>query len=341
MIRLSNTKPATRGAYAALASAFFLGLAPVFGRQAILLGAPWLAVVAARTTLAAVLMLVVMLIFQRPYLYIYPAGMLGCLLAGWINGLGSLFYYSALVHLGAGVGQLLYSFYPLFLAVFLALDNQPPTRLTLYRLLLALPAIYMLTYTSGQPVNLLGVFEMLIASALYALHLPINQRVLYDMPAPTVTLYTLLSMSAIVLPTFLFSGFVNVQSFADIQITLSGGSAATSATGIQFQTLVWPILGLTLVTFLSRVTLFAGVKHLGGMQTALLGVSELLITVLFAHIWLHEHLSWQQWLGAALLVVSLLLAGLEKSPPKKLTTGGFLSWIRPAGLPTDAWQSHD
>jgi drug/metabolite transporter (DMT)-like permease len=113
------------------------------------------------------------------------------------------------------------------------------------------------------------------------------------------------------------------------------------ATEIQLQTLVWPILGLTLVTFLSRLTLFAGVKHLGGMQTALLGISELLITVLFAYIWLHERLSWQQWLGAGLLVISLILAGFEKPPPKKLTTGGFLSWIRPAGLPTDAWQSHD
>ncbi len=33
---------------------------------------------------------------------------------------------------------------------------------------------------------------MLGAAALYALHLPINQRVLYEVPAPTVTLYTLL-----------------------------------------------------------------------------------------------------------------------------------------------------
>ena len=44
---------------------------------------------------------------------------------------------------------------------------------------------------------------MLGAAALYALHLPINQRVLYEVPAPTVTLYTLLAMSAVVVPAYL------------------------------------------------------------------------------------------------------------------------------------------
>ena len=43
---------------------------------------------------------------------------------------------------------------------------------------------------------------MLIGSAMYALHLPINQRVLYDVPAPTVTVYTLLAMSFIVIPVY-------------------------------------------------------------------------------------------------------------------------------------------
>ena len=42
------------------------------------------------------------------------------------------------------------------------------------------------------------------------------------------------------------------------------------------------MLGLTLVTFFSRLTLFLGVKHLGGMQTALLGLGELLVTLICA-----------------------------------------------------------
>jgi drug/metabolite transporter (DMT)-like permease len=332
-----------QGLWATLASAFFLGMAPVFGRQAILLGMPGIAVVAIRTLLAALLLLGVMLVFFRKYVFIYPAGMLGCLLAGWVNGLGSLFYYSALQHIGAGMGQLLYSLYPLFLVLWLAMDNQPPSRLTLLRMIIALPAVVLLTVGSLLPAalgsggsgtevtSLVGIIEMLIASALYALHLPINQRVLYDMPAPTVTLYTLLAMSGVVVPVFLLSGaMVDLEQ----QVSAAGSISALYGFGL-------PVLGLTLVTFLSRLTLFMGVKSLGGMQAALLGLSEVLVTVIVAHVWLGERFTNLQWIGAILLTLSLGLVGLEKNPPHKQHTGGFLSWLRPAGLPTDSWGPHE
>jgi len=285
----------------------------VFGRQAILLGIPSLAVVAIRTVFAALLLLAVMLIFFRRYLYIYPAGLLGCLLAGWINGFGSLFYYFALSRINANIGQLLYSLYPLFLVLWLSLDHQPPSRLTIMRLLLALPAIYLLVYSDHGQVDLIGVGAMLIASMLYALHLPFNQRVLYDMPPQTVTLYTLLAMSAVVVPPFLFSGS-------------AGFSLGFNPSTIEFG---WPLLGLTLVTFFSRLMLFTGVKHLGGMQTAVLGLGELLVTLIFSYVWLGERFTPTQWIGAALLIFSLALVALEKQPPKKVPTGGFLSWLRP------------
>ena len=317
-----------KGVYAALASAFFLGFTPVFGKQAILLGVAPLAVVAIRTILAAFLLLLVMLLFYRRYLYIYPAGMLGCLIAGWVNGLGSLFYYSSLGRIDASLGQLLYSLYPLFLVLWLSLDHQPPSRLTIVRLVLAIPAIVLLVRVQGGKTDWIGVSSMLLASALYALHLPINQRVLYDMPAPTVTLYTLLSMSAIVVPVFLFSGSLNTQ-----QLFLGESLAANRA---------WlPLLGLTLVTFLSRLTLFTGIKHLGGMQTAFLGLSELIVALLFSYLWLGERFTTVQWIGAGLLMVSLMLVVLEEPPPRKQSTGGFLSWLRPAGQTTETWQPHD
>ncbi len=323
--------PATKGVIAALGSAFFLGLAPVFGRQAILLGMAPLAVVAIRTALAALLLLLVIIFFYRRYLFIYPAGLLGCVMAGWINGLGSLFYYSALGRIDAGLGQLLYSLYPLFLALWLALDNQPPTRLTLIRLGLALPAIILLVQVEpGETIDLVGVAEMLIASALYALHLPFNQRVLYDMPAPTVTLYTLLAMSAMVVPVYLFSGSFNMPTAGN------GALAADEASRYWL-----PVLGLTLVTFLSRLMLFMGVKHLGGMQTALLGLGELLVTLVFAHWMLGEMLTTQQWIGAVLLVICLALVGLDKPPGKRQGAGGFLRWVGSSQLTREGWQPPD
>lgn len=296
-----------KGIYAALASAIFLGMTPVFGKQAILSGASPLAVVALRTLLAAVLLFGVLLIFNRRYLYIYPAGLLGCIFAGWTNGIGSLFYYNALARLDASVGHLLYSLYPMFLLIWLSLDHQPAGRLTLFRLLLVVPAIYLLTQARAGQVDLIGTGQMLVAAALYALHIPINQRVLYEMPAPTVTAYTLLAMSTIVVPVYLFS------------------DVAAPPTGYQ----IWmPILGLTLVTFLSRLTLFLGVKHLGGMQTALLGLSELLVAVFLSYLLLGERFSHSQWVGALLLALSLLMVIFETPVSHKDRLTGWLSWIR-------------
>jgi len=310
----------TYGVFAALTSAMFFGMTPIFGKQAILSGLSPFGVVAIRTSLAFFLLLLVMLVFYRSFLYIYPAGLLGCLLAGLINGIGSLFYYSSLGRIEASVGQLLYSLYPLFLLLWLTLDQQLPSKLTLVRLGLAITSAYLLIHTGEQPIDLVGVIFMLIASALYALHIPINQRVLLDMPAPTVTAYTLMAMSIVVVPTYFIMG--------------SGAIPESSQTWL-------PVLGLTLVTFFSRLTLFLGVKHLGGMQTALLGLSEILITLFFAYVWLGERFSLIQWIGTSLMVASLMLVVFDKPPVKKHPSKGWLSWLRPPTSPTDIpWQPH-
>jgi drug/metabolite transporter (DMT)-like permease len=87
-----------------------------------------------------------------------------------------------------------------------------------------------------------------------------------------------------------------------------------------------PLIGLTLVTFFSRLTLFLGVKHLGGMQAALLGLAELFVTILASYFLLGEQLTLIQWIGAIILSLSLLLFGYEKNAPTR-RSGGWLSWI--------------
>lgn len=304
----------TAGILAAFSSAVFLGMAPVFGKLAISQGFTPLLVVALRTSLASGILLAAVLLYYREFLYIFPIGLLGCALAGAINGLGSLLYYLALQRLDASVGQLLYSIYPLFVALWLILDHQPPSRLTVFRIVLATLAVLLLTYTPNRSVDLTGVFMMIGAAVLYAMHLPINQRVLYEVPAPTVALYTMLAMTCVVLPAyFLF----------DRALPAANGS--------------WnPVIGLTLVTLFSRIALFLGVKRIGGMQTALLGLAELIIAILLSNVLLGEQLSFNQWLGAAGLGVSLMLVRYENPVPAAHSRRtGWLSWIRPPDLPKD------
>lgn len=313
-------KKPTTGILAAFASAVFLGFAPVFGKLAITQGFSPLAVVALRTSLAAGALLLIVLLFYRSFLYIFPVGLIGCVLAGVINGLGSLLYYLALGRLEASIGQLLYSLYPFFVALWLALDHQPPTRLTIFRIGLASIAVLLLTNVPGKPADIAGILMMLGAAVLYAMHLPINQRVLYEVPAPTVTLYTLLSMSAVVVPAyFLFDRQWPVQAAPWL-----------------------PVLGLTLVTFFSRLALFFGVKKIGGMQTALLGLGELLIAIVFSHVWLGESLTALQWLGALGLGLSLILVAFERITPQHHSgKTGWLSWIRAPDLPKEVFGPYE
>ena len=66
-----------------------------------------------------------------------------------------------------------------------------------------------------------------------------------------------------------------------------------------------PIVWLTLFTIVQRLTLFMGVKQLGGTQTILVNLGEALVTILAAALFLGESLSPGQWAGALVLAVSI------------------------------------
>jgi len=310
-------KGRSTGINAALISAFFLGLTPVFGKAAMGVGkfSPY-AVVALRTSMAALLLVLIIVILKRRFLYIYPIGLLGCILAGATNGVGSIFYYVGLSKLNASIAQMLYALYPFFVAFWLQLDKQSPSGLTIVRIMIAILSAFLLTRAPSGQIDFWGVAFMLISAALYALHLPINQRVLYDVPAPTVTVYTLLAMSAIVVPAF----FIFDRSWP-------AGNAPWA-----------PVIGLTAVTFLSRLMLFLGVKHIGGMQTALLGLGELLVAIPCSFLLLGESLTPLQWIGTAGLGISLLLVWFEKPTTDPGHTQGLLSWLQPPEFPADFYK---
>jgi drug/metabolite transporter (DMT)-like permease len=308
-----------KGIYAALSSALFLGMVPIFGKMAMNSGFSPLAVISIRTSIAALLMFIVMYFRMRQFFYIYPVGLVGCLLAGFINGLGSVLYYTALSRLDAGIGHMLYSFYPLFVALWLLLDRQPITRITVFRLLLTIPAVILLILPGGNAVDLTGALMMMGSAVFYALHMLINQRILFEAPAPTVTLYTLIAMATTVNVCFLLS----VPAYPAGVVSW------------------WPVLAMALITFFSRLMLFMGIKHLGGLQTALLGLAELLITVVMAQLLLSEQLSPLQWLGTAMLFASLILVGFDRITPQKRITTGWLAWLNPPKIsnPDLPWNS--
>jgi drug/metabolite transporter (DMT)-like permease len=278
------------GIRAALVSALILGSTPILGKLAYAAGMNPYSLTAVRTSLAAGVLWLFYLSTKRnrKFIYIYPAGLLISFTAGALNGASSLLYYNGLTLIDAGVGQMLYSLYPLFVVIIRRLDGQRVSHWTKVRLIMALTAVVLLANPGGGAVNLAGMALMLGAGFMYAMHLAVSQRVLYEMPAPTVALYVLTGMTIVVVSAYVVNG-----------------PSAVPASGLA------PTFTLAGITIFSRLLMFLGVKQLGSVQTALLGVTEILVAVILSIALLGEQLVLRQWIGAAILLSSLSLIIFE------------------------------
>jgi len=282
-----RSSPRSSSVAAAILTPVFLGVAPIFGKMALTAGADSFTVAALRTVVAVVLLWVVYLMFFRRYIYIYPAGLLGCIVIGTVNGIGSLFYYGGLGLLDASLAQLLNGMYIVFAVLLARLSGQPVSRTIVSRVVLSTVAIYLITGFGSQPVNWLGVGLMLGSGLMFAGTLVLSQYVLFEMPAPTVTLYILTTMGVLVVMVW--------------------GAVSGPGAGFSLENVITPIVILGVTTALSRLAMFASVQVFGSLRTVIIAVAEIAVALTLAFIVLDERLTWIQWVGVAVLLTSLLL----------------------------------
>lgn len=290
--RESLARRQTTGIVVSLTSAMIVGWAPIFGKMAYRVGVDPYTLAALRTILAATMLWVFYLVRWRQYIRIDWRNLLGCVGIGAVNGIGSLFYYTGLQRLDASLVSLLNSLYPIWVFVFLSASGHAISRLAVARLALALVGLYFVTSAGPLRPDSLGVMLMVASAATYGWHLVLGQWVLADVDSRTVTLYVLTAMAVVV-----------------GSVRLGGDAMLGPISGTGWEA----ILGLAIVTALSRLMMFAGLQRLGGVQTALLGITELITTLLVAFVVLGERLSLAQWLGGAIIVASVLLVSREKA----------------------------
>ena len=275
-----------------LFSAIIAAWNPIFGKVAYRAGMDPYTVVALRTTLAVALLWIIYLVRWRESIRIQWRDLLGCIGMGTVNGVGSLFYYTGLQRLDASLASLVYALYPIWVFIFLSSSGHAISRMAIGRLGLGLVGLYLITGAGSTRLDSLGVMLMLASAAAYGWHLVLGQWVLADVDSRTVTLYVLTTMAVVV----------------DLARVTGGGPF------VPISTSGWEaVLSLGAVMAFSRLTIFAGLKRLGGVQTALLSITELLTTLLVAFIVLGERMSVTQWVGAAILITSVVLVRRESS----------------------------
>jgi drug/metabolite transporter (DMT)-like permease len=285
-------------------ASFFLGWAPILGKIAYADNVTPFTLVAFRTILAALLVWVAFALFRPREIAISWRSLLGCISVGVMNGFGSLLYYSSLSRLDASRASLLNTLYPLWVILFLFASGQPLTRLTLARLGLSMLGIFLLTRARPGELDWLGVMLMIASSATYGWHLVLGQWVLADVSARTAALYILTTMACVV-------GVARIMQAQPLEpIAITGWVA---------------ILALGLTTALSRLAMFSALQRLGGIETSLASLLELLVSLGLAFLLLDERLTPVQWLGGGLLVLSLAL--MVRDPGLRLAQGNEpLEW---------------
>jgi drug/metabolite transporter (DMT)-like permease len=287
------------GLFWALLSPVFLGTIPILAKSAYATGADVLTVVTFRTIIAALMLWTAVFITKRDLIRTSSPAKYSSLLAGIINGIGSIFFYASLMRIDASLGQLINITYLIYVTVLLRLAGHSISWLTIVRTGLAILSIYVLTAGGLDHPDWIGVGMMVFAALTFAIQLVLSQRILIDAPAPVVALYIMTGMALVVAIAWLLFP-------TDLRhITLGGWQAIT-------------LMGV--VTGLSRLTLFLGVKRLGSIQAALLNILEVVVSIVLAIFLLDEKLTLTQLSGALILLASILLVKYERGLPR------FIDW---------------
>jgi drug/metabolite transporter (DMT)-like permease len=280
------------GIYSGLLASFLLGWAPVLGKFAYQAAVDPLTLAALRTLVSAVFLWSVYVLFWRQRILLRWQDILSCFMVGAINGIGSLFYYSGLARLDASRAALLGALYPVWVVIFLSAAGQAIRSLTLVRLGISLVGAVLVTspWMMDSLTDYLGVMLMAAYAAIFGWYLVMGQWVLADVPSYSATLYIMTGMAVTVAVARMFAG-------GEMGLISLGGWGA--------------IVALGTTTALSRMAMFFSLEKIGGVQTAILSLTELAVSLTLAFLFLGDRLSLYQWVGAILLISGGVLARLD------------------------------
>ncbi|MEE9216732.1 MAG: DMT family transporter [Anaerolineales bacterium] len=282
----SRGKASVGWTMAILATVAFSTVPPV-ARAAIVSGMSPTTLLAARYSIAIVLLGSTLRFTTTGNLRVDRRGLLIAGAVGSLHGVATLTFFLALNRITASVASILVSIYPLVVLGLLALRGENFTYRHLIRLTIGLGGVYLLIGHTGQ-VDGLGALLVLVAAVTYAIHLVLVQWFLGDYGVRAVATYIAAGMTVIVVGTWLAQG------------------AEWHDPGWQG----WLAIGLLAVvgTYLAHLAMLSGVRGIGSGQTALLAPLETLLAVLWSILLLQERLTLPQWLGGSLIVLSALLA---------------------------------
>jgi drug/metabolite transporter (DMT)-like permease len=292
---ISSSQQRAKGMLLIVLSTFGFGSMAIFTRLAYADGADLYGVLIARFWTAGLVLLAVALLRRLPWPSRTEVFQL-CLM-GSIGYVGmSYCYFAALNHLPASLVSLILYTYPMIVTLLAVLFLNEKVSAGQCAILLLCAVGTMLTIgangTAGSaPASVLGIGLALGASVIYAGYITAGSRVTRHLD-PVVSTAIICLASALV---FTLLALARAQFGMPVRFpaTLSGWGG---------------VAGVTLAsTLIAVIAFFAGMKHLGAAQSAMLSTMEPLITVGLAGWLLAESLTTWQWVGGAMTLAGVIL----------------------------------
>lgn len=273
------------GAFFVIFSAIGFGAMAIFGKIAFASGASTSTVLFVRFLIAGSLMVLVMTALRQKW----PKGrdLLILVGMGMIGYAGQAFcFFSALHHATAGLTGLLLYLYPALVIVFSALLGR--RKLTLGKSLLALLSLFgiLLTVSDGLAGTPLGIAFGVGAALVYTVYILVGEGVSARTGANSAACVIMLGAALVFGCVMLVEG---PKPPASLDGWLAIGAIAVFST-------------LMPITFF-----FAGMRHLGAGDASTLSTLEPVVTLLLAYLFLGETLGPIQALGAALVIVAVVV----------------------------------
>ncbi len=266
-------------------SAISFGAMPIFARLAYAAGVDPITVLFLRFSMAALVMILIMVVSKTPF----PRGLilLELILLGAIGYVGeSLAYFIALTMASAGLVALLLYIYPALVTALSAIFlKEHLTRVKIVALFLALSGTALtIRITSGG--SLLGVLLGIAAAVDYAIYILLGSRIVRRSGSIASTTIIITSTAGV------YAGIVAVRG-------------ATFPTNVQG----WlAIIAIALIsTVLAFVTFFAGLKRIGPTSASTFSTFEPIVAVVLAALVLGETISPVQLVGGVLILTAVVL----------------------------------
>ncbi len=246
-----------------------------------------------RLVIAVTILWLYFLTFKRDALRLDRTGLIGSVQAALASSVSTFAYFFTLSYLDASLTLIVYvtTVIPATMLL-LILRGDYPSRLDLFRLVIALIGIYLFIELVGS-VSWTGLLLAVVAPFFYAVYITIIQVKLGNYDSQTVTLYVISCMTIIFTIAYFAAGY----------------------RWPQFDTVAWAtVLWLGIVaTAVARMLFFAGVKLAGSRQAALIMPLNTLLGVLWAVLLLNELLTLQQWVGTIFVIISAALGAKAKT----------------------------